>query len=140
MFQDGNLLYAFESKVRHAQCFDSVVFNGYVAVACKDFKIYLYKFDDDLKLLQHQLTNPEVPQLEIPDDQPSPLHLDLHMPKMSLEKSIPNDPPMNSQDDLAADEPLPERTNAQEFLYGFLINDLVIFVPSPSTSSVHLFN
>uniref|UniRef100_A0AC35FGG2 Brain tumor protein n=1 Tax=Panagrolaimus sp. PS1159 TaxID=55785 RepID=A0AC35FGG2_9BILA len=41
---DGNLLMAFESKVRHAHCFDAAIYDGVVVVASKDYKVYYYNY------------------------------------------------------------------------------------------------
>ena len=50
--QDGNLLYALESKVKHAQCFDvALIDDGSVVLASKDYRLYLYRY-------QHQQQQP----------------------------------------------------------------------------------
>uniref|UniRef100_A0A914QBU0 Uncharacterized protein n=1 Tax=Panagrolaimus davidi TaxID=227884 RepID=A0A914QBU0_9BILA len=42
--KDGNLVMAFESKVRHSHCFDAAIFDGVVVVASKDYKVYYYNY------------------------------------------------------------------------------------------------
>ncbi|XP_022235002.1 B-box type zinc finger protein ncl-1-like isoform X2 [Limulus polyphemus] len=43
--QDGQLVNALESKVKHAQCFDvAVIDNGSVVLASKDYRLYIYRF------------------------------------------------------------------------------------------------
>uniref|UniRef100_A0AC35FAT8 Uncharacterized protein n=1 Tax=Panagrolaimus sp. PS1159 TaxID=55785 RepID=A0AC35FAT8_9BILA len=42
--KDGNLVKAFESKVRHSHCFDAAIYDGVVVVASKDYKVYYYKY------------------------------------------------------------------------------------------------
>ncbi|KAK7496532.1 hypothetical protein BaRGS_00012184 [Batillaria attramentaria] len=43
--QDGQLLSALESKVKHAQCFDvALMSDGSVVLASKDYKLYIYKY------------------------------------------------------------------------------------------------
>ncbi|XP_076352429.1 protein brain tumor-like isoform X2 [Tachypleus tridentatus] len=43
--QDGQLVSALESKVKHAQCFDVArVEDGSVVLASKDYRLYIYKF------------------------------------------------------------------------------------------------
>ncbi|XP_022249888.1 brain tumor protein-like isoform X3 [Limulus polyphemus] len=43
--QDGQLVNALESKVKHAQCFDvALVENGSVVLASKDYRIYVYRY------------------------------------------------------------------------------------------------
>lgn len=45
-FQDGQLIGALESKVKHAQCFDvALVDDGSVVLASKDYRLYLYRFN-----------------------------------------------------------------------------------------------
>lgn len=43
--QDGTMLSALESKVKHAQCFDvALVDDGSVVLASKDYRLYLYRY------------------------------------------------------------------------------------------------
>ncbi|KAL3083752.1 hypothetical protein niasHT_036745 [Heterodera trifolii] len=42
--QDGTLLSAFESKVKHAQCYDVALIDDSVVLASKDYRLYLYKY------------------------------------------------------------------------------------------------
>ncbi|CAJ0941132.1 unnamed protein product, partial [Mesorhabditis belari] len=43
---DGQLIGALESKVKHAQCFDvALVDDGSVVLASKDYRLYLYRFN-----------------------------------------------------------------------------------------------
>uniref|UniRef100_A0A915DWR8 B-box type zinc finger protein ncl-1 n=1 Tax=Ditylenchus dipsaci TaxID=166011 RepID=A0A915DWR8_9BILA len=43
--QDGTMLNALESKVKHAQCFDvALVEDGSVVLASKDYRLYLYRY------------------------------------------------------------------------------------------------
>lgn len=43
--QNGRILSTLESKVKHAQCFDiSLTGDGWVVLASKDFKLYLYRY------------------------------------------------------------------------------------------------
>lgn len=44
-FQDGTMIGALESRVKHAQCFDvALVDDGSVVLASKDYRLYLYRF------------------------------------------------------------------------------------------------
>ncbi|XP_055340070.1 brain tumor protein-like [Paramacrobiotus metropolitanus] len=43
--QDGSLITAYESRVKHAQCFDVTLMDeGSVVLASKDYKVYVYRF------------------------------------------------------------------------------------------------
>ncbi len=43
--QDGTLINALESKVKHAQCFDvGLMDDGSIVLASKDYRIYVYKY------------------------------------------------------------------------------------------------
>jgi tripartite motif-containing protein 2/3 len=43
--QDGQLINALESKVKHAQCFDvGLMDDGSIVLASKDYRIYVYKY------------------------------------------------------------------------------------------------
>eukprot|EP00096_Caligus_rogercresseyi_P005867 TRINITY_DN21915_c0_g1_i1.p1 TRINITY_DN21915_c0_g1~~TRINITY_DN21915_c0_g1_i1.p1 ORF type:complete len:900 (+),score=275.50 TRINITY_DN21915_c0_g1_i1:221-2920(+) len=43
--QDGQLITALESKVKHAQCFDvSLMDDGSVVLASKDYRLYIYRY------------------------------------------------------------------------------------------------
>ncbi|KAI6214594.1 hypothetical protein M3Y94_00286900 [Aphelenchoides besseyi] len=42
--QDGVLLNAMESKVKHAQCFDAALLEDGVVLASKDYRLYLYRY------------------------------------------------------------------------------------------------
>lgn len=43
--QDGTLISAYESRVKHAQCFDVTLMDeGSVVLASKDYKVYVYRF------------------------------------------------------------------------------------------------
>jgi tripartite motif-containing protein 2/3 len=43
--QDGELITALESKVKHAQCFDvGLMDDGSIVLASKDYRIYVYKY------------------------------------------------------------------------------------------------
>ncbi|VDO37739.1 unnamed protein product [Brugia timori] len=43
--QDGTMISALESKVKHAQCFDvALVEDGSVVLASKDYRLYLYRY------------------------------------------------------------------------------------------------
>lgn len=45
MLQDGALVNALESKVKHAQCFDVALLDeGSVVLASKDYRLYLYRY------------------------------------------------------------------------------------------------
>lgn len=48
--QDGNLLNAFESKVKHAQCYDVSLIDDSVVLASKDYRLYLYKYQQPQQL------------------------------------------------------------------------------------------
>ncbi|KAF8357266.1 ncl-1 [Pristionchus pacificus] len=51
--QDGQMIGALESKVKHAQCFDvALVDDGSVVLASKDYRLYLYRFQNGAGLLQ----------------------------------------------------------------------------------------
>ncbi|CAF3954778.1 unnamed protein product, partial [Didymodactylos carnosus] len=42
--QNGNLISALESKVKHAQCFDvALMDDGSVVLASKDYRVYVYR-------------------------------------------------------------------------------------------------
>ena len=44
--QDGELITALESKVKHAQCFDvGLMDDGSIVLASKDYRIYVYKYN-----------------------------------------------------------------------------------------------
>ena len=44
--QDGDLITALESKVKHAQCFDvGLMDDGSIVLASKDYRIYVYKYN-----------------------------------------------------------------------------------------------
>jgi len=43
--QDGTLVNALESKVKHAQCFDvALLDDGSVVLASKDYRLYIYRY------------------------------------------------------------------------------------------------
>jgi tripartite motif-containing protein 2/3 len=43
--QEGQLLSALESKVKHAQCFDvALMDDGSVVLASKDYRLYIYRY------------------------------------------------------------------------------------------------
>lgn len=43
--QDGQLISALESKVKHAQCFDvALMDNGCIVLASKDYRLYVYRY------------------------------------------------------------------------------------------------
>jgi tripartite motif-containing protein 2/3 len=45
--QDGTLINALESKVKHSQCFDCSIFqesDNSVVLASKDYRIYIYRY------------------------------------------------------------------------------------------------
>ena len=43
--QDGQLISALESKVKHAQCFDvALLDDGSVVLASKDYRLYVYRY------------------------------------------------------------------------------------------------
>jgi len=43
--QDGHLVNALESKVKHAQCFDvALMDDGSVVLASKDYRLYIYRY------------------------------------------------------------------------------------------------
>ncbi|CAH1777020.1 unnamed protein product [Owenia fusiformis] len=43
--QDGHFLHAFESKVKHAQCFDvALMDDGSIVLASKDYRLYIYRY------------------------------------------------------------------------------------------------
>lgn len=43
--QDGQLISALESKVKHAQCFDvALMDDGSVVLASKDYRLYIYRY------------------------------------------------------------------------------------------------
>ena len=45
ILQDGTMIGALESKVKHAQCFDVALVDDYsVVLASKDYRLYLYRF------------------------------------------------------------------------------------------------
>jgi len=47
--QDGKLVNALESKVKHAQCFDvGLMDDGSIVLASKDYRIYVYKYSSNL--------------------------------------------------------------------------------------------
>lgn len=47
-FQDGAIISALESKVKHAQCFDvALVEDGSVVLASKDYRLYLYRYQQN---------------------------------------------------------------------------------------------
>lgn len=44
--QDGEIITALESKVKHAQCFDvGLMDDGSIVLASKDYRIYVYKYN-----------------------------------------------------------------------------------------------
>jgi hypothetical protein len=46
--QDGTVVAATESRVKHAQCFDVALMNdGSMILASKDYRIYLYRFQGE---------------------------------------------------------------------------------------------
>ena len=48
--QDGKLINALESKVKHAQCFDvGLMDDGSIVLASKDYRIYVYKYSPGLE-------------------------------------------------------------------------------------------
>lgn len=50
--QDGKLINALESKVKHAQCFDvGLMDDGSIVLASKDYRIYVYKYTNTLEYL-----------------------------------------------------------------------------------------
>lgn len=43
--QDGTLVNALESKVKHAQCFDvALLDDGSIVLASKDYRLYIYRY------------------------------------------------------------------------------------------------
>ena len=43
--QEGQLVSALESKVKHAQCFDvALMDDGSVVLASKDYRLYIYRY------------------------------------------------------------------------------------------------
>jgi hypothetical protein len=47
--QEGKLINALESKVKHAQCFDvGLMDDGSIVLASKDYRIYVYKYSSNL--------------------------------------------------------------------------------------------
>mgnify|MGYP001794783725 CR=1 FL=1 len=43
--QDGQLLNALESKVKHAQCFDvALIDDSSIVLASKDYRLYIYRY------------------------------------------------------------------------------------------------
>jgi hypothetical protein len=47
--QDGEIITALESKVKHAQCFDvGLMDDGSIVLASKDYRIYVYKYNSQL--------------------------------------------------------------------------------------------
>lgn len=55
--QDGQLINALESKVKHAQCFDvGLMDDGSIVLASKDYRIYVYKYvNNNLSLSDHNM-------------------------------------------------------------------------------------
>ena len=50
--QEGKLINALESKVKHAQCFDvGLMDDGSIVLASKDYRIYVYKYTNTLDYL-----------------------------------------------------------------------------------------
>ena len=48
--QDGQLINALESKVKHAQCFDvGLMDDGSIVLASKDYRIYVYKYSTNME-------------------------------------------------------------------------------------------
>ncbi|KAI1729919.1 NHL repeat domain-containing protein [Ditylenchus destructor] len=55
--QDGTLVNALESKVKHAQCFDvALVDDGSVVLASKDYRLYLYRYQQPPNSQQNGLS------------------------------------------------------------------------------------
>lgn len=56
--QDGTLINALESKVKHAQCFDvGLMDDGSIVLASKDYRIYVYKYVNNNLALSGNYTN-----------------------------------------------------------------------------------
>jgi len=56
--QDGQLINALESKVKHAQCFDvGLMDDGSIVLASKDYRIYVYKYVNNNLSLSSSYTN-----------------------------------------------------------------------------------
>lgn len=56
--QDGQLINALESKVKHAQCFDvGLMDDGSIVLASKDYRIYVYKYVNNNLSLSGSYTN-----------------------------------------------------------------------------------
>lgn len=56
--QDGQLINALESKVKHAQCFDvGLMDDGSIVLASKDYRIYVYKYVNNNLTLSSSYTN-----------------------------------------------------------------------------------
>jgi tripartite motif-containing protein 2/3 len=54
--QDGQLINALESKVKHAQCFDvGLMDDGSIVLASKDYRIYVYKYMASTTTNSHHL-------------------------------------------------------------------------------------
>lgn len=53
--QEGKLINALESKVKHAQCFDvGLMDDGSIVLASKDYRIYVYKYTNTLDFIAEQ--------------------------------------------------------------------------------------
>jgi hypothetical protein len=55
--QEGQLICALESKVKHAQCFDvGLMDDGSIVLASKDYRIYVYKYNNSTNQLHQVIT------------------------------------------------------------------------------------
>jgi len=64
--QDGQLLNALESKVKHAQCFDvGLMDDGSIVLASKDYRIYVYKYLNSSYNLSNSICNADTQLLSL---------------------------------------------------------------------------
>jgi len=61
--QDGEMIAALESKVKHAQCFDvGLMDDGSIVLASKDYRIYVYKYNGSSTGTEQSLTSSQQQQ------------------------------------------------------------------------------
>jgi hypothetical protein len=64
--QDGEMIAALESKVKHAQCFDvGLMDDGSIVLASKDYRIYVYKYNGSSTSVEQSLTSSQQQQQSI---------------------------------------------------------------------------
>lgn len=64
--QEGKLINALESKVKHAQCFDvGLMDDGSIVLASKDYRIYVYKYTNSLDYISGEQSSGQTSQQAI---------------------------------------------------------------------------